>query len=104
MVWIGFGPRLSKSFVNCMMRLSQTLLNRSMYTTSQQTISLVVSWDTIGSINTSLTGFTFELYAGSIHLAVLGKLLTSSGFTHWDLGTGFEYKQRLGAVRIEREE
>ena len=75
-----------------------------MYTTSQQTISLVVSWDTIGSINTSLTGFTFELYAGSIHLAVLGKLLTSSGFTHWDLGTGFEYKQRLGAVRIEREE
>eukprot|EP00984_Skeletonema_dohrnii_P013371 scaffold5533_cov111-Skeletonema_dohrnii-CCMP3373.AAC.1 len=30
--------------------------------------------------------------AGSIQLAVLGKLLTSSGFTHWDLGTGFEYK------------
>ncbi|KAL7431729.1 hypothetical protein ACHAXM_002794 [Skeletonema potamos] len=59
---------------------------------------------TVGSIYTSLTGFTSESSAGSVQLAVLGKLLTRSGFTHWDLGTAFEYKQRLGAVMIEREE
>jgi len=59
---------------------------------------------TVGSIYTSLTGFTSESSAGSVQLSVLGKLLTRSGFTHWDLGTGYEYKQRLGAVMIERDE
>ncbi|KAL3912078.1 MAG: hypothetical protein SGILL_007027 [Bacillariaceae sp.] len=41
---------------------------------------------TVGSVFTSLTGFTSQSGAGSVQLAALGRLLCSLGFTLWDLG------------------
>jgi Leu/Phe-tRNA-protein transferase len=58
----------------------------------------------VGSIYTSLTGFSSENHAGSIQLAVLKKLLVQCGFDYWDLGGGMEYKFRYGAEMMERDE
>lgn len=41
---------------------------------------------TVGSVFTSLTGFTAQSGAGSVQLAALGRLLCTLGFTMWDLG------------------
>ncbi|EED95565.1 predicted protein, partial [Thalassiosira pseudonana CCMP1335] len=58
----------------------------------------------VGSIYTSLTGFSSENHAGSIQLAVLKKLLVQCGFDYWDLGGGMEYKFRYGAEMMEQDE
>lgn len=56
----------------------------------------------VGSIYTSLTGFTSADGAGSVQLAALGVLLCQHGFETWDLGMDLEYKQRMGAEKLDR--
>ena len=58
---------------------------------------------TVGSIYTSLTGFTKEDSAGSVQLAALGRLLSEQGFQMWDLGMDMEYKQGIGSQAMPRE-
>ena len=59
---------------------------------------------TVGSIYTSLTGFTVEDGAGSVQLAALGVLLSECGFSTWDLGMDMESKRRIGAKLMPRVE
>ena len=59
---------------------------------------------TVGGMYSSLTGFTDEDAAGSVQLAALGKLLIQCGFKRWDLGMEMEYKRKLGAEMIPRQE
>ena len=59
---------------------------------------------TVGSIFTSLTGFSRQDSAGSAQLAALGRLLGREGFTLWDLGMDMDYKRVLGSHLMPREE
>lgn len=56
----------------------------------------------VGSIYTSLTGFTRQDSAGTIQLFTLGKLLQYQGFTLWDLGMDMVYKRSLGSIAMKR--
>jgi Leu/Phe-tRNA-protein transferase len=58
----------------------------------------------VGSIYTSLTGFSNEDSAGSAQLAALGHILNLCGFEMWDLGMTLEYKTKLGAKDMNRME
>ena len=59
---------------------------------------------TVGTIYTSLTGFSSRDSAGSVQLAALGKLIFAAGFTVWDLGMSMEYKTSLGAQLVPRDD
>lgn len=68
---------------------------------------LFLTFTTIGSIYTSLTGFSAENSAGSVQLAALGRLLSTLHFSMWDLGmggAGMEYKQNLGSHLLKRDD
>jgi len=56
----------------------------------------------VGSVYTSLTGFTAEDSAGSVQLAALGRFLSRGSFDMWDLGMELDYKTRLGAHNMDR--
>jgi len=56
----------------------------------------------VGSVYTSLTGFTAEDGAGSVQLATLGRFLSRGSFDMWDLGMALDYKSRLGAKDMDR--
>jgi len=58
---------------------------------------------TVGSIYTSLTGFTRQDSAGSVQLAALGRILTERGFHLWDLGMMMDYKRDIGAKAMPRD-
>ncbi|CAH0480395.1 unnamed protein product [Peronospora belbahrii] len=59
---------------------------------------------TVGSIYTSLTGFSRANGAGTVQLHALSKFLYLAGFKMWDLGMSMEYKMSLGAKDCERDE
>ncbi|MGK3735909.1 MAG: hypothetical protein ACI8RD_014092 [Bacillariaceae sp.] len=68
---------------------------------------LFLTFTIIGSIYTSLTGFSAENSAGSVQLAALGRLLSTLHFSLWDLGmggSGMEYKQDLGSHLMCRDD
>ncbi|RLN74591.1 hypothetical protein BBJ28_00023994 [Nothophytophthora sp. Chile5] len=59
---------------------------------------------TIGSVYTSLTGFSRASGAGTVQLHALSKLLYLSGMKLWDLGMSMAYKMSLGAKDLERDD
>lgn len=59
---------------------------------------------TVGSIYTSLTGFSAQDSAGSVQLSSLGRLLSRIGFSMWDLGMDMDYKQNLGSHLMDRKD
>jgi hypothetical protein len=59
---------------------------------------------TIGSVYTSLTGFSAENCAGSVQLAAIGRLLCGLGFSLWDLGMEMNYKKSLGSHLMPRKQ
>ncbi|KAE9030826.1 hypothetical protein PR003_g10024 [Phytophthora rubi] len=59
---------------------------------------------TVGSVYTSLTGFSKASGAGTVQLHALSKLLYLAGFKMWDLGMSMDYKMGLGAKDLERDD
>ena len=58
---------------------------------------------TVGSVYTSLTGFSRANGAGTVQLHALSKFLYLAGFKMWDLGMSMSYKMSLGAKDFERD-
>uniref|UniRef100_A0AAV1U0F3 Leucyl/phenylalanyl-tRNA--protein transferase n=1 Tax=Peronospora matthiolae TaxID=2874970 RepID=A0AAV1U0F3_9STRA len=59
---------------------------------------------TVGSVYTSLTGFSRANGAGTVQLHALSKFLYLAGFKMWDLGMSMDYKMSLGAKDVERDD
>ncbi|KAG1692648.1 hypothetical protein DVH05_025126 [Phytophthora capsici] len=59
---------------------------------------------TVGSVYTSLTGFSRANGAGTVQLHALSKFLYLAGFKLWDLGMSMDYKMSLGAKDFERDD
>jgi leucyl/phenylalanyl-tRNA--protein transferase len=57
---------------------------------------------TTGAVYSSLSGFHSQNGAGSVQLALLGKVLADSQFAFWDLGMEIPYKTALGAEVSDR--
>lgn len=58
----------------------------------------------VGTMYTSLTGFAKEDSAGSVQLAALGQYLWGCGFDLWDFGMTLDYKSKLGAEAMSRDD
>ena len=58
----------------------------------------------VGSVYTSMSGFSRQSSAGSVQMAATGALLLAAGCTLWDLGMELKYKMDLGAKTIRRDE
>ncbi|CAH0488185.1 unnamed protein product [Peronospora farinosa] len=58
---------------------------------------------TVGSVYTSLTGFSRANGAGTVQLHALSKFLYLAGFKMWDLGMSMSYKMSLGAKDFKRD-
>lgn len=58
---------------------------------------------TLGTMYSSLTGFTRESGAGTMQMHALGALLYTTGYEIWDLGMAMDYKMEMGAVILSRE-
>lgn len=57
----------------------------------------------VGSIYTSLTGFSAQNHAGSVQLAALGRVLCTLGFSMWDLGMDMASDEdALSRLRLRR--
>ncbi|POM67353.1 Hypothetical protein PHPALM_16672, partial [Phytophthora palmivora] len=59
---------------------------------------------TVGSVYTSLTGFSRANGAGTVQLHALSKFLYLAGFKMWDLGMSMDYKMGLGAKDLDRDD
>jgi Leu/Phe-tRNA-protein transferase len=59
---------------------------------------------TVGSVYTSLTGFSKVDSAGSVQMAALGSILCAANFSMWDLGMDMTYKRQVGAQLLPRAE
>ncbi|OWZ19406.1 hypothetical protein PHMEG_0006366 [Phytophthora megakarya] len=59
---------------------------------------------TVGSVYTSLTGFSRANGAGTVQLHALSKFLYLAGFKVWDLGMSMDYKMSLGAKDLDRDD
>ncbi|KAF1772174.1 Acyl-CoA N-acyltransferase [Phytophthora cactorum] len=59
---------------------------------------------TVGSVYTSLTGFSRASGAGTVQLHALSKFLYLAGFKMWDLGMSMDYKMGLGAKDLDRDD
>ena len=59
---------------------------------------------TCGAVYSSLSGFHRRSGAGSVQLACLARILERGGFAFWDLGMDLEYKRRLGARVLDRDD
>jgi Leu/Phe-tRNA-protein transferase len=57
-----------------------------------------------GRVYTSYSGYYDEDSAGTVQLILTGRFLQEAGFAFWDLGMPLEYKTRLGARSVDREE
>lgn len=58
----------------------------------------------VGVAYTSYSGYRDEDSAGTVQLILTARWLASAGFAFWDLGMPMEYKTRLGARDLPREE
>ncbi|GHV41279.1 hypothetical protein AGMMS49546_16840 [Spirochaetia bacterium] len=56
-----------------------------------------------GKVYTSYSGYYDEDSAGTVQLILTGRYLRDAGFAFWDLGMPLEYKTRLGARSVDRE-
>ena len=57
-----------------------------------------------GAVYTSYSGFYREKSTGTTQMILTARFLEERGFAFWDLGMPLEYKNRLGAVALERTE
>ncbi|RLN90889.1 hypothetical protein BBJ28_00000333 [Nothophytophthora sp. Chile5] len=75
-----------------------------LYDTATDTLAAGELGYTIGSVYTSLTGFSRASGAGTVQLHALSKLLYLSGMKLWDLGMSMAYKMSLGAQDLDRDD
>ncbi|MBP7552293.1 MAG: hypothetical protein KA885_02625 [Spirochaetes bacterium] len=58
----------------------------------------------VRNVYTSLSGFFLKNCAGNIQMSALGLFLKVNGFAYWDLGMPIPYKNKYGAVNMNRVE
>tara|TARA_B100000614_G_scaffold223213_1_gene211453 strand:- start:83 stop:859 length:777 start_codon:yes stop_codon:yes gene_type:complete len=58
----------------------------------------------VGSVYTSLSGAHFRNGAGWVQMVAWARILADGGCAMWDLGMDIEYKRRLGARLLPRQE
>jgi Leu/Phe-tRNA-protein transferase len=91
----------SSSFTNHMELCPVRLLSVEVWSHDDVLVAGELGY-TVGTMYTSLTGFSNVSGAGSVQLAATGRLLQSCGYRWWDLGMDMAYKRHLGAVLLDR--